>query len=323
MKFKNFLVLVICFTLIFSNTAFAARFGNGGKYGMQRNTTNYNYKPSGQNTTSQTSLPQQNSYSGQQQNRSGIGAGTAAALGAAAGAAGGYMLGRSMGGGEERPQNASGTQSIEPQGSSIPWGTIGILAILLFLGLLFFRRSKTDPKFSGNMNNSMNSAAHQFSMPNIKQRAAKEPNKPAKSVYKMFIKTEEPEDGLTKMPDGVETIYFLRQVKGIFLHIQSMNNRENITEIKKYMTDGLYQDIQDTISDNKFIADFTQLDCQLLNCETSENKQLLASVRFFGMVSEEPDADSKPFSEIWNFIKIDLENGKWLVAGIEQEKLNK
>ncbi|MBP9742524.1 MAG: Tim44 domain-containing protein [Burkholderiales bacterium] len=322
MKFKNFLVLVTCFTLISSNIAFAARFGNGGKYGMQRSTTNYNYRPSGQNTTSQTSIPQQNSYSGQQ-NRSGMGAGTAAALGAAAGAAGGYMLGRSMSGGEERPQNASGTQSIEPQGSNIPWGTIGILAILLFLGLLFFRRSKTDPKFSGNMNNPINSAPPQFNIPNIKQRTAREPNKQTKSVYKIFAKPEEPEDNLNKMPDGVETIYFLRQVKGIFLHIQSMNNLDNITEIKKYMTEALYQEMQDTISDNKFVADFTQLDCHLLNCEMSESRQLLASVRFFGLVSEEPDADSKPFSEIWNFIKMDLENGKWLVAGIEQEKLSK
>jgi predicted lipid-binding transport protein (Tim44 family) len=122
---------------------------------------------------------------------------------------------------------------------------------------------------------------------------------------------------LERMPDGVETIYFLRQVKGMFLHIQSMNNAANIDEIAKYMTPDLYKEISNDIINNASIADFSSLDCCLINSETNDN-QLVASVKFFGNVSEEPDQPAKPFTEIWNFIKPDITINRWLVAGIQQ-----
>ena len=124
-----------------------------------------------------------------------------------------------------------------------------------------------------------------------------------------------------KMPDGVETIYFLRQAKGMFLHVQSMNSADNVVELEKYMAPELYNSIKNSISDNDVIADFNNLDCQLVNCEL-ENNQLTASVRFFGLVSENPTSPALPFSEIWNFIKPDLSINKWLIAGIQQENSN-
>jgi predicted lipid-binding transport protein (Tim44 family) len=97
-----------------------------------------------------------------------------------------------------------------------------------------------------------------------------------------------------------------------------MNNQENVAEVAKYMTPELYQEIREEIMNNNFIADFSNLECQLLNCEMKDNT-LIASVRFFGNVSDEPNQSPQPFSEVWNFIKTDLQTGKWLVAGIQQQ----
>ncbi|MDQ5921334.1 MAG: hypothetical protein QG673_1392 [Pseudomonadota bacterium] len=334
MKFNNSIILITCFSIILSGNTFAARFGSGKSYGTARSSSNYSsynsYNSARQNNAAtQTSYAQQQQQatSTMQQNRPGIGAGTAALMGAAAGAAGGYMLGRSATGNNSiNDQNASGTtQAVEPQSATagIPWGTIAILAFLLFVGLILFRKGKTtNPRFSGTVANPLHTDDSNFSIPNLKRRmnfkqSLQQRKRPAYNVAAQPLHN----DDLTKLPDGIETMYFLRQAKGIFLHIQSMNNLENVTEISKYMTDNLYKEMKDVIANNKFIADFTQLDCELLNCETNDN-QLIASVRFFGMVSEEPQQQPQPFSEIWNFIKTDINHGKWLIAGIQQETLN-
>ncbi len=302
-KMKKIMTLLICACLVLSQSAFAARMGGGKSYGMQRSAnTNSNYSPQPQAAPQATG----------QAPRQGMGAGTAAVLGAAAGAAGGYMLGKSM------SNNASGgSVQSERSGAGIPWGTIGILGILLFLGLMLFRRSKANPGFFGNTNNGINPgpAQNSFKIPGINRD-----NNTQTANQSGNFQQAAPQVNTTRMPDGVEAMYFLRQVKGTFLHIQSMNNPDNVSEVEKYMTPNLYQEIKSNITANTYVADFSNLDCQLLDCETS-NGQLIASVKFFGLVSEEPNQPAKPFSEIWNFVKPDMNANKWLVAGIQQETL--
>lgn len=302
MKLKKWMIVVVSASLIFSQVAFAARVGGGKSYGMQRSTAN--------STNSQSSYqPSQAANTGTAQ-KPGMGAGSAALLGAAAGAVGGYMLGKNM--------NASGGHSGAQSESNIPWGTIGILAALLFLGLILFRKTRANPGLSsgGNINQAPN---NNFNIPGINRSTA---NTAAPvNNYAGAQAAPIPNINQERMPDGIEPMYFLRQVKGMFLHIQSMNNPDNVQEIEKYMTAGLYQEISSSVSANTFVADFSNLDCQLLNSEMV-NGQLVASVKFFGMVSDEPNQPSHPFSEIWNFVKTDLSaSGKWLVAGIQQETL--
>ena len=310
MKFNKYLLILLSFVMLYSQSAFAARFGGGKSFGMQRNVSNY--------STQNRSFQQQPQSMTSGQQGQGMRAGTAAMLGAAAGAAGGYMLGRNS----NNNINASGTSNGEiaanEPNNSTPWGMIGILAILLCLGLMLFRKSKANPGFFGNSGNINN--PNGFNNPTINRTNAT-PNTQNNGFKNQAAPIAT--NMMDRMPDGIEALYFLRQVKGMFLHIQSMNNQENVTEIQKYMTDSLYNEVRSTVFQNSFVADFTNLDCQLLNSEMVNN-QLVASVKFFGMVSDEPEQPSHPFSEIWNFIKTDLTTtGKWLVTGIQQEELNK
>lgn len=313
MKTKNILIALTTITLLFSQSAFAKRLGGGGSYGMQRSShSNYNsQRPN--NSTYNTGQ----AYSGQnaqQPQRSGMGVGTAAVLGAAAGAAGGYMLGRSN---NDQRVTASGVQQ-QPQEygqasptSHIPWGLIAVLAIVLGFGLMLFRKNKIAPapqQFQSGQNfNNMFQTGQQ----NVQQAQATNPAINVQQAQQMT-------NTMDKMPDGVETIYFLRQVKGMFLHVQSMNNSDNVNEIEKYMTPQLYIEIKNSVSNNSAIADFNNLDCQLLDC-AMENNQLVASVRFTGTVSEDPSSPPVAFNETWNFVKTDIYSNKWLIAGIQQE----
>lgn len=318
MKFKKYAFIFMSISLIFSQFAFAARFGGGRSRGMQRS---YSSSNNSYYNNSHTAQPQP-TYQPSQPGRSGIGAGTAAAVGAVAGAAGGYMLGRSMS--EQGPAASTPVTQAQPQEassgkSSIPWGIIAILGILLLIGLLFFRKKIATSAFKQPGDRFFN-RPNNFQMPNSGQSPMRTPLDPNQRQFNTPGSNVKVDTTPQKMPDGVETIYFLRQVKGMFLHIQSMNNSDNMEEIQKYMTADLYQEVKEDMSSNKSIADFTNLDCQLLNCEIDkENKEkLLASVRFVGLVSEEPTASPVPFNEIWNFVKADINTNRWLIAGIQQ-----
>lgn len=328
MKRKQFALIFMLISLVFSQTVFAARFGGGKSRGMQRSQSTSSYNRSNNNSQQQYSNTQQNHSNNGNTGaapRQGMGAGTAGLIGAAAGAAGGYMLGKSMSGNnnEANKQNASGvTQqeatspaTVQPE-SKMPWGIIGILAILLVLGLMFFRK-KANPGFQQNHNNSnMGNNNNGFNIPNIQRNANANMNQNGNNMNNgngnpLNLETND------RMPDGIESMYFLRQAKGMFLHIQSMNNPENVSEIAKYLTPELYLEVKEEMANNNSIADFTNLNCNLIS-SNMENNVLIASVSFNGLVSESSEQAPQPFSEIWNFIKPDINTNKWLVAGIQQ-----
>jgi predicted lipid-binding transport protein (Tim44 family) len=334
MKLKKFTIIFLSACIVLSQTALAARMGGGKSRGMQRSISSTQYNNTRNTFSNQQYQQPQPQYNVQQHPRQGIGTGTAAVLGAAAGAAGGYMLGKSAAE-QNTKQIASDTISNKNQEvisnaqNHIPWGTIGILGALLLLGLMFFRKKASHPEFSGNNNNNANSYNHSrvhnprqpsFNIPKINRQQARpvEEHDKVNSNNVQNVGNNIPAR-LDRMPDGVETIYFLRQAKGMFLHVQSMNNKDNASEVEKYMTPELYLTLKDEITANNFIADFPKLDCQLLSCEVNGN-QIIASVKFFGTVSDEPTQEPKPFIEIWNFIKPDININRWLIAGIQQQQ---
>lgn len=320
MKQTKIFVLFLTLSIIFTQNVFAKRLGGGGNYGMQRSSFHQSYNQRPQTTYAGGQGYNQQTTPGQ---RTGMGAGTAAAVGAVAGAAGGYMLGRSMSNngsnqmGESGNQQQPGYASSMMGGSNIPWGIISILVVLLAFGMMFFRRNKMAAAPNQNFMNQNNQGfnSNLYSATNTAATSIFGQSNKANNPGQVMMGTDD------KMPDGIETVYFLRQVKGMFLHVQSMNNAENITEIQKYMTPELYNEIKNTISTNSSIADFNNLDCQLLSCAL-ENNQLIASVKFSGSVSEEANVPAIQFSETWNFIKANLTVNKWLIAGIQQEPIN-
>lgn len=326
-RFYKFLFLIISF--LFLQLSFAGRFGGGRSYGMQRNYTKSfnNYRP---NNFQQPHGSSFQPYNNVQQNRSGMSSTKAALIGAAAGAAGGYMLAKATNNNQgEQPVDSTNVNKVEASGiakpsenmqnsssnltGQFPWGLIMGLGLLFAFGLFIFRK-KIAPGIPSNVSNNNHFMKNNDN--NIQSSSAISNNYNFNNTNAHINNTTE--NVVEKMPDGIETVYFLRQAKGMFLHIQSMNNAININEIEKYLTKDLYNEIKEKVAGNDFVADFPSLDCKLIECVT-ENGQLVASVRFLGMVSEEPNAPPVNFNEIWNFIKSANTNNKWLVAGITQE----
>jgi predicted lipid-binding transport protein (Tim44 family) len=51
---------------------------------------------------------------------------------------------------------------------------------------------------------------------------------------------------------------------------------------------------------------------------TSEAGLYVVSVRFSGLIRDEPGADAQPFSEVWHLEKPVNGRSGWLVSGIQQ-----
>ena len=293
----------------------AKRLGGGRSSGMQRSAPTQNYSANKPMAPAPAAAPSPAAPA-----RTGPGVGTAVAAGVA-GAAAGYMLGSAMSdnkGGNAAAGEKPATAAAGQQENKTPWGTILLLLAVLGLGLMWFKRRNaamnTAPRMATPMGpmNSMDSTAQQdsmtrFSIPPIGGVSS--------NMGAMGGESSVLNNG--RLPDGTEVPHFLRQAKATFLHVQSMNNPQNVEEIRKYLTPELYVSLQADITGNDEPADFPTLNCELITA-SEEAGQLVASVRFSGMVSESVNAPLEPFSEIWHYIKSVATEQKWVVAGIQQ-----
>jgi predicted lipid-binding transport protein (Tim44 family) len=122
------------------------------------------------------------------------------------------------------------------------------------------------------------------------------------------------------VPSGFDTAGFVRAAKLNFMKLQLANDSGNIDELREFTTPELYADLRKDILERggaKQQTDVVSLNADLLEVVT-EGNQHWASVRFSGMIRENPASAPESFEEIWNLAKpLDGSTG-WLLAGIQQ-----
>lgn len=111
---------------------------------------------------------------------------------------------------------------------------------------------------------------------------------------------------------------FLRESKTSFVRLQAAYDMKNLTDLQSFTTNEVFSEISMQLNErgeaeNKTIV--TKIDADLIGISQEPNG-FVASVRFTGMISED-NHPAEPFNEIWHFEQSN--NGKWLVAGIEQQ----
>jgi hypothetical protein len=293
-------------SLLAAPFAEAARMGKSRSYGMRRAAPTQSYQRPAPAAAPAPVNPQQ-------PQKKGVGIGTAVGAGVA-GAAAGYMLGSAMNGDKAAaaPSSAPAAE-VAPateQKPGTPWGLVAILGAVLIGGLMWFRRRVGMPTGAPTSMRAANPMSNDPRFDPIPQIGSGFPS----SAPGMGQNTA---SSLTRLPDGTETPYFLRQAKATFLHLQSLNSPDSLDEVRRYMTPELFTELRGEIANNSEVADFTQLDCQLQEA-VEENGRYIATVRYFGLVSESVNASSVPFAETWHFVKTAGTTEKWMVAGIQQ-----
>ncbi|SFN74739.1 Predicted lipid-binding transport protein, Tim44 family [Formivibrio citricus] len=297
---RSLMIALLSVSIFAAGPVEAARLGGGKSTGMKRSVTTQSapqrqaqQTPPQQQTAPQTAQPQQ----------SGPGWGGVAA-GVAAGAATGYLVSKAM-----EPNGVAASQpAVAPQqrSSGIPWGTILLLGGIGLLGAMWLSRRN---------------AARSAPVPaGMASSPAGLQQQDSQKVYRVG-------EGMTtaapaamqsgRLPDGTETAAFLRQARATFQHVQSLNSPDQLEEVRKYLTPGLFDDLKSEIAANREVAEFHNLQADLLDA-SNEDGRLVASVRFSGQVSESLNSPAVPFAEVWHFVRPSDNDPRWLLAGIEQ-----
>ncbi len=126
------------------------------------------------------------------------------------------------------------------------------------------------------------------------------------------------EDGNWFIPGDFDTPRFLQQAKEQFVRIQAIWDSGSVDNLRDLLTDDLIAELKPQLEARGNEANKTEvvlLNAELLGIETVSDGHL-ASVRFSGMLRENPGAEAFRFEEVWNLFK--PTSGGWLLAGIQQ-----
>lgn len=121
------------------------------------------------------------------------------------------------------------------------------------------------------------------------------------------------------LPPGFDEEAFVREAKINFIRMQAANDAGNVEDIRVFTTPEFFAEIRMQLSERSEavqLTDVVNLNAEVLEC-AEENNQLIASVRFHGLITED-HAVAAPFDETWHLIKPAIGKGGWLVAGIQQ-----
>lgn len=121
------------------------------------------------------------------------------------------------------------------------------------------------------------------------------------------------------LPPGFDEQAFVREAKINFIRMQAANDAGNTEDIRAFTTPELFAEIRMQLAERgeaTQVTDVVKLNAEVLEC-AEENDQLIASVRFHGLITED-DSVAEPFDETWHLVKPATGNGGWLVAGIQQ-----
>ena len=128
------------------------------------------------------------------------------------------------------------------------------------------------------------------------------------------------DQGSWTIPADFDVPAFLRNAKMYFIRLQAAFDKADINDIHEFTTAEMYAEIKMQIQERGSlvnVTDVVSVDAQLLGLETVNN-DYMASVKFTGVIKEDPTLPAEGFSEVWNLSKPVNGQGGWALAGIQQ-----
>jgi predicted lipid-binding transport protein (Tim44 family) len=121
------------------------------------------------------------------------------------------------------------------------------------------------------------------------------------------------------IPAGFDVAGFVRQAKLNYIKLQGINDSGKAEALREFTTPEMFETMHAEVAQPSAgqRTDVVTLNADLLEVVTEGDKHW-ASVRFSGLVSEQPGQAPSAFEEVWNLVKpVDGSSG-WLLAGIQQ-----
>jgi len=200
-------------------------------------------------------------------------------------------------------------------GNVIVIALIAMVAIWLIRRFMGRKRDTTQPAYAGtapslNTNNTSYMQEPRYSAPPTGSYLEPQGNP-----------LTTPSVGATSsVPAGFDSEAFLRNAKVYFVRLQAAWDVGNVEDIREFTTPEMFAEVRVDLASRGTQpnqTDVVQLNAELLGVEERAN-EYFASVRFSGLIREEPGAAAEPFVEVWNLSKANRAGEGWLLAGIQQ-----
>ncbi|WP_374484045.1 Tim44 domain-containing protein [Zoogloea sp.] len=122
------------------------------------------------------------------------------------------------------------------------------------------------------------------------------------------------------IPADFDAEGFVRHAKMNFIRLQAANDARNLEDVREYTTPEMFAEIKMNWMEEPATAQKT--DVVSLNAEVidvaEEAERYIVTVRFTGLLREDPNAAPEGIDELWHLTKPRSGNGGWLLAGIQQ-----
>jgi predicted lipid-binding transport protein (Tim44 family) len=126
--------------------------------------------------------------------------------------------------------------------------------------------------------------------------------------------------GTWTIPADFDVPAFLRNAKTYFIRLQAAWDKADLNDIREFTSSEMFAEFRLELQErgsSANVTDVVKLDAEMLGVETI-GSDYLASVKFTGLIKEDPAADAAPFAEVWNLSKPTNGQGGWVLAGIQQ-----
>ncbi len=122
------------------------------------------------------------------------------------------------------------------------------------------------------------------------------------------------------IPADFDVDAFTRQAKVNFIRLQAANDAGNLEDIREFTSPEMFAEIKLDIDDRRGTTqktDVVNLEAQVLEV-VEEAGRYITSVRFHGLLREDPDRPPQAFDEIWHLSKPRDDHHGWVLSGIQQ-----
>ena len=123
------------------------------------------------------------------------------------------------------------------------------------------------------------------------------------------------------LPAGFDVEAFARIAKMIFIRLQAANDSADLNDLRAFTTPELFASLRVDLQDRGNAAqqtDVVEIDARIVDFAQEDDRQIV-SVRYQGLVREDPAAGAVPFDEVWHLVKPLDDSRAWAIAGIQQQ----
>lgn len=127
--------------------------------------------------------------------------------------------------------------------------------------------------------------------------------------------------GSDQLPHWFDGIAFIEGAKTHFIRLQAAWDQGDFRDIREYTTPQLFAELQRERErlGGKQYTEVVRLQAEMVTIQRDAD-QVVASIRFHGLIREEAQGVAEEFSETWHVVHPwERPEGDWLIAGIQQD----